>query len=495
MKRALIALVAIGLTIPLDTSGHVGSPDVYFEGSAGAYRLFVTVRTPQMIPGIAQIEVRALSGDPATINIAPARVIGEGSRNMPPPDRMDRSASDPQFFTGKLWLMESGSWQVRMEVSGPSGNGELAVPVPAFAQRTLSMQRDTGAILFVLMLFLALSLIFIFGAAVRESQLEPGVSVPPDKRRSARVVMIAVSAVVLGILFLGNLWWDSAAAAKATNMIYKPPPMQASLKGANTLELKLASSPWHEQRKRYQLVNLIPDHGHLMHLFLVRLPGMDQFFHLHPEEVSAGVFSQPLPTAAPGQYAIFADIVREAGFPDTMTAAISLPDAAKGWPSSSLRGDDSAASASAVSTAPADAIADLKDGGRVEWLSTQQRLRAKESVLLRFRVEDKGGLPATDLEPYMGMAGHLVIVRRDLSVFAHVHPAGSVPMAALALLGQTRNAAAGSMPYMHHAESVPAEISFPYGFPQPGDYRLFLQVKRVGQVQTAVFDVNVASSN
>ena len=492
MKRALVAFVAMGLAIPLDTIGHVGSPDVYFEGPAGPYTLFVTVRTPQMIPGIAQIEVRALSGDPSNINIAPARVIGEGSQNTPPPDRMNRSASDPQFFTGKVWLMESGSWQVRMEVSGPSGNGELAVPVPAFAQRTLAMQRNTGTILFVLMLFLTLSLIFIFGAAVRESQLDPGVSVPPDKRRSARFAMIAVSAVILGILFLGNLWWDSEAAAKAANMIYKPPPMQASLKSPNTLELKLAISPWHEQRKRYQLVKLIPDHDHLMHLFLVRLPDMDQFFHLHPEEVSAEVFSQPLPTAAPGHYAIFADIVREAGFPDTMTAEISLPDDAKGWPLNSLRGDDSAASAPAVSTAPADAITHLKDGGRVEWLSTQQRLRAKESVLLRFRVEDKGGLPTTDLEPYMGMAGHLVIVRRDLSVFAHVHPSGSVPMAALALLGQTSTAAAGSMPGMHHAESVPAEMSFPYGFPQPGDYRLFLQVKRAGQVQTAVFDVNVA---
>jgi hypothetical protein len=54
---------------------------------------------------------------------------------------------------------------------------------------------------------------------------------------------------------------------------------------------------------------------------------------------------------------------------------------------------------------------------------------------------------------------------------------------------------AGSMPDTHHAESVPAEISFPYGFPQPDDYRLFLQVKRAGQVQTAVFDANVASSS
>ena len=43
-----------------------------------------------------------------------------------------------------------------------------------------------------------------------------------------------------------------------------------------------------------------------------------------------------------------------------------------------------------------------------------------------------------------------------------------------------------------HPETVAPEITFPYGFPQPSDYRLFLQVKRSGQVQTAVFDAHVS---
>ena len=61
----------------------------------------------------------------------PLRAVGEGSENAPPPDRMERSLADTQFFTGKLWLMASGSWQVRMEVLGAKGKGEMAVPVPA----------------------------------------------------------------------------------------------------------------------------------------------------------------------------------------------------------------------------------------------------------------------------------------------------------------------------------------------------------------------------
>ena len=39
--------------------------------------------------------------------------------------------------------------------------------------------------------------------------------------------------------------------------------------------------------------------------------------------------------------------------------------------------------------------------------------------------------PASDLEPYMGMAAHAEIIRDDLSVFAHIHPSGSVPMASM----------------------------------------------------------------
>jgi hypothetical protein len=93
----------------------------------------------------------------------------------------------------------------------------------------------------------------------------------------------------------------------------------------------------------------------------------------------------------------------------------------------------------------------------------------------------------------MGMAGHLVIVKRDLTVFAHVHPTGSVPMAALMLLEKETSgdsATMAAMPGIYQA-GMPAEVTFPYGFPETGDYRLFVQIKRSGEVQTAIFEAHV----
>jgi hypothetical protein len=51
--------------------------------------------------------------------------------------------------------------------------------------------------------------------------------------------------------------------------------------------------------------------------------------------------------------------------------------------------------------------------------------------------------------------------------------------------------AAMSMTMHMVSHALPPEISFPYGFPHPGDSRIFVQIKRAGQMQTAVLDVHV----
>ena len=83
----------------------------------------------------------------------------------------------------------------------------------------------------------------------------------------------------------------------------------------------------------------------------------------------------------------------------------------------------------------------------------------------------------------MGMQGHAAFVRTDFSVFAHVHPSGTVPMASLSLVN----------PHAGHAVTgaLPAEAAFPYAFPKSGRYRIFVQMKRSGRILTGIFDAGV----
>src|SRR4029079_4466826 len=145
-----------------------------------------------------------------------------------------------------------------------------------------------------------------------------------------------------------------------------------------------------------------------------------------------------------------------------------------------LSGDDSAWRADAFDSRsphadPASSVSPTEDGGRIAWIRDAAPLVTKRLTLFTFRVEDADGTPANDLELYMGMPGHAVFVKRDRTVFAHVHPSASAQMAAL----QLDTPAAAPPAHVHHM-TPPPTVSFPYGFPQPGDYRIFVQVKRAG---------------
>ena len=54
---AAVLTLATMVTIAFPVSAHIGSPDVFVDGHAGAYRLLVTVRPPHAIPGVAQVEL------------------------------------------------------------------------------------------------------------------------------------------------------------------------------------------------------------------------------------------------------------------------------------------------------------------------------------------------------------------------------------------------------------------------------------------------------
>jgi hypothetical protein len=45
--------------------------------------------------------------------------------------------------------------------------------------------------------------------------------------------------------------------------------------------------------------------------------------------------------------------------------------------------------------------------------------------------------------------------------------------------------------HTHRGGGLPAVVSFPFGLPERGDYRIFVQVKRDGRIDTGAFDARV----
>ncbi|HEV7966061.1 MAG TPA: hypothetical protein VGP19_00745 [Candidatus Acidoferrales bacterium] len=508
-RLQLFGIVILLLAAALPLGAHVGSPDVFYEGSAGPYRLFVTIRVPQVIPGVAEIQIRSEAGDVRAVHVVPMRLAGPGSNLPPAPDLAVQSKDDPQFFTASLWLMESGALQVRMLLDGAQGQGEVSVPVPSSAQQTLPMQKSLAALLLALMLLLAAGAVSIVGGIVREGNLEGGEAPSDSRDRRARRAMIATAVLVTVLLFLGNAWWGvNAADFQRSVDFFKPPAAALTLVDGRRLEIRVARKNVPGERSGFRspaylrLTDVIPDHGHLMHLFLLRTPELDAMWHLHPNPAEGGAFALDLPEMPAGRYQVFADVVDPRGFPWTLVGSIDLPQIAAGNP---LAGDDSMWSGAPLVARAADsAISPLSNGGKIVWQRPVGPLHANAPLDFTFAVQDQDGRPVQDMEPYMGMAGHAEFVRSDLSVFAHVHPAGSVSMAALELAQDGMANAAESAPKpmstpmtapmpmpMAEAGPISPEVRFPYGFPQPGDYRIFVQIKRAGRVETGVFDAHV----
>jgi hypothetical protein len=481
-------LAAVTLTLP--AYAHVGNKDVFEQISSGPYKLFVTIRTPLVIPGVAQVEVRSSGARIKTLSITPLMLTGEASRHPPAADPMKASAADPAFFTGSLWLMGSGSWQVRFTIAGAGGPAVASVAVPAAPTAVLRMQRPLGILLAVLGLILVFGMVGIVFAAVREARLPPGAA--PDARQRRRAVAAGAVALIVAVAAVaaGGYWWHAEAADYAAGL-YRSSDLRVALKG-NTLDLLIGDADpktpgvWTPVRNQALLL----DHGQLMHLYAIREPGMDAAFHLHPAPVGDAGLRMTLPAMPPGKYKLFADIVYRNGFPETETATLSIPP---GLSTAGLAPEDASAMPPPLSQGDLGTVYKLPDGYTMVW-DRPATLNAEHAYAFRFRLLDPQGNPAPDMKPYLGMAGHAAFVKADFTTFAHTHPEGSAPMPAMMLADASTDAFTGASSTMSppgHNEPISSTVEFPYGFPSPGRYRIFVQMKHGTTVETGVFDAEV----
>jgi hypothetical protein len=494
--RVLLLLFICAFAAPLRAHAHVGSKDVFEQVDAGSYKLFVTIRTPTVIPGVATVEVRSSGATVKNIRITPLPITGEASKHPPTADPMTNSTADPAFFTGSIWMMASGSWQVRFEIAGDAGDQTVSVPVSAVALSTLKMQHGLGTTLGILGLFLVVSMAGIVAAAVRDARLEPGAILSPDRRRRAILATAGSLAVMALLIWGGATWWNVEAASYALD-VYHPMSVTPSLSG-NLLDLNVQSYEGGKKRTSRSNKDFLPDHGHLMHLYAIREPEMDAVFHLHPTLASAGDFRISLPSMPAGTYKLYGDIVHANGFPETLVSTITVTADMPGGP---LGPDDAKGSPQPLSQGQLGNSYKLPDGYVMVW-DRPSTVSANAAYAFRFHLLDANGKPAMDVEPYLGMAGHAAFVKTDGTVFAHTHPEGSAAMASLMLANERPGSNANNQEAMNgamdmdmdmstHHQPLSSTVEFPYGFPSSGRYRIFVQMKHSATVETGAFDVVV----
>ena len=190
-------------------------------------------------------------------------------------------------------------------------------------------------------------------------------------------------------------------------------------------------------------------HERLLHLFIIGRD-LQYFAHEHPERTARGFeLATPLP---PGAYMVIADFVPGGGYPQMVHRAIVTP----GYRVSPFAG---------APPLDEDLSDKLREGMRIQL--RVEAVRSRPEAVLRFRVaEADSGAPITDLQPYLGASGHVLIVSPDLTHSVHAHPDGT-----------------GSGP----------DLDVHAVFPAPGVFKLWIQVQRGGKVVSAPFTVRIQS--
>ncbi len=517
----VIACVALGWMV---ATAHVGTNQVVFEGRAGGYPVRVMINPPGVVPAQVPIMVRVLEGTPTRVTVRAAQ-WNVGTKGAPPAEQAAVVPGDPGVWAHDLWIMTASTYSVYVAVDGPAGNGALVVPLQTSATRTLGMTQGMTAILAVLGVLLIVGLLTIVGAATREGSLPAGEQPSVARRRSARIATAATAAILGLALFGGSKWWQAEERDYKRRM-FKPIPMDASVKTVDAdrvLTIAITDSVWRSNRG----TPIMPDHGKLMHLFLIRADDASSIAHLHPLRVHPDSFVTRIPALPEGRYLLFGDLLFQSGSQRTLVDTIDLPVAPVVVGESNARtansslgvpafdGDDAWRTVVPVALGAASPLA---SGGSITLAAdvSAGALRAGRDLRLLVNVRDANGNAST-LEPYMGMGGHAMVLRRDGGVFMHLHPTGTASMTAQAQLmrrerGDTAMldstaiaqamavAEAASIGGDAHAgmqmtaPTITAPLAFPFAFPSGGAYRVFVQVKRNGVVETAAFDVTVVEA-
>ena len=195
-------------------------------------------------------------------------------------------------------------------------------------------------------------------------------------------------------------------------------------------------------------------HTKLFHLIIVS-KDLGWFAHEHPEQQADGSFTINQVFPAGGMYRVFADVAPAGAGSQVVSTTINVTGPASTWDSKLVS-----------TTAP------VSVGGVIATLSSNSKSFAVgTSAILGFKLKDTAsGVDVTDLEPYLGAMGHLILIHQDGQSFVHSHPLEDDASV---------------------AKSKSGDVGFTVRIPRPGLYKGWAQFQRKGVVITMPFVLSV----
>lgn len=439
---ALLAFLAL-IVVP-SASAHVGDagPVQTIVMDAGPYELAVTMTIPPALPGPLLVDI-VPDGEPLPETFE-VRLTRYGSPFPEQPAAL-LSLNGALSVTTRLAIDAPGDWEVEIVARGAPGEGVMRIPVtvfqPPLPPTTIPLSVALGVLVVSLLAGAAI------GAGGRHAR--PGFA---GALRLLNYVAFAsaVASAVLAWLQFTPLQAETTPAvprysggAPHVNLLLATEPRTPTAGAPLVMTLDLRDGA-----TGLPADDLSPHHDALLHLAVVDHSG-GFFAHLHPARIAPGLYAVTLTPDRPGAYTAYVELMRHGGSLQVVTGRFVVGGQVQ------------------IDAAPAPApglgmrsIGDLT----IEVQAQPTPLRSGRLTTLSVIVSDANG-PVRDLEPWLGMGGHLMMRHVDEALFSHIHAAAPV-------------AAPGS------TLRYGPELRFVHNFPRPGVYQAWFQFRRAGQVIT-----------
>ncbi|QYN24648.1 hypothetical protein [Amycolatopsis sp. DSM 110486] len=454
----LMVLCALGIALGGGTAHADGAPvgaDIQVAQTLGARELTVIIRRIDVTPGDLHVDIATHAGTaPGTLRLAAAAdgiVFSRGDVVL---------GATPGLYSGTVGVDHAGPWELRLTDGTTTATIPFVVParvVPPWEKAAYGGFVAAGALLLIALVVAVRSrrtayallptggMVAALAVAVTGALLSTGTPPPPAPGAQLDATVDNVT--------------DPYALSRLPGTDYSRPPVNLTV-GAQGKSIALHFTDGSTGRPADDLV--IHDDA-LVHLIVVSPSG--RLWHLHPVRVAPGEYRVDFTPPESGTYAVAAELERRGGGVQLARSTVDF-SGGTGNPAE----------------VPAGPGKRVVDGVRIDVTTTAVQARTPVTVTAHF--------PTGDLQPWLGMLGHLIVV-------------GPLPSAnnlgAAAATAPTWAHAHAMPPYVPGLTGVPDEtvaaygpdVPFTFTFPAPGRYRLWLQAERNWSVLTVpvVLDV------